>query len=172
MSKLFRLFYPTEYVSGVDQITPEWIAARGAKGVIFDIDNTVVAQDAPADEAAKAYFAALHRAGIKTFVVSNNGETRVKPFAAAVGCGYFCKARKPSRKGYLTAIRSMRLQHSEVIAVGDQFFTDIWGANRAGIRSVLVAPVDPGKDTAGVRLKRPFEKIIFRSWRKSEEKNS
>lgn len=172
MKKLFRLFYPTEYVSGVDQITPEWIAARGAKGLVFDIDNTVVAQDAPADEAAKAYFRRLYEAGIRTFVVSNNGEPRVKAFAEAVGCGYYCKAQKPSRRGYLAAIRRMHLRRKEVIVVGDQLFTDIWGANRSRIRSVLVAPVDPRKDTAGVRLKRPFEKIIFRSWRKSEEKNS
>lgn len=169
--KLFRLFYPTEYVSGIDQITPEWLAARGARGVVFDIDNTVVPQDAPADEAAKAYFALLHGAGIRTFVVSNNAEPRVKAFAEAVGCGYCHKAQKPSRKGYLAAIRGMHLRRSEVVVVGDQLFTDIWGANRSRIRSVLVSPVEPAKDTPGVRLKRPFEKLIFRFWNKSRKKS-
>ena len=171
MKHPFHLFYPTEYVSGIDQITPEWLAARGARGVVFDIDNTVVAQDAPADEAAKRYFAALHEAGIRTFVVSNNGEPRVKAFAEAVGCGWCCKAKKPSRRGYLAAIRGMHLKRKEVIVVGDQLFTDIWGANRSRIRSVLVAPVEPKKDTPGVALKRPFEKIVFSVWKK-RQKNS
>ena len=57
------------------------------------------------------------------------------------------------------------------VSVGDQLFTDIWGANRSRIRSVLVAPVEPKKDTAGVRLKRPFEKIVFGFW-KRRQKNS
>ena len=171
MKPLFHLFYPTEYVSGIDQITPEWLGARGARGVVFDIDNTLVAQDAPADEAAKQYIAGLHAAGIKTFIVSNNAEPRVKAFAEAVGCGYCHKAQKPSRRGYLAAIRGMHLKRSEVVVVGDQLFTDIWGANRSRIRSVLVSPVEPKKDTAGVRLKRPLEKIVFGSWQK-QKKNS
>ena len=171
MKHPFHLFYPTEYVSGFDQITPEWLAARGARGVVFDIDNTVVPQDAPADEAAKAYFARLHEAGIKTFVVSNNAEPRVKAFAEAVGCGYCHKAQKPSKKGYLAAIRGMHLKRSEVVVVGDQLFTDIWGANRSRIRSVLVSPLEPKKDTLGVKLKRPFEKLIFPVW-KRRQKNS
>ena len=171
MKHPFHLFYPTEYVSGIDQITPEWLAERGARGVVFDIDNTVVPQDAPADEAAKAYFALLHGAGIRTFVVSNNAEPRVKAFADAVGCGYCHKAQKPSRKGYLAAIRGMHLKRSEVVVVGDQLFTDIWGANRSRIRSVLVSPVKPEKDTLGVKLKRPFEKLIF-PVRKRRQKNS
>ena len=107
MNGPFHLFYPTEYVSGIAEITPEWLSARGAKGVVFDIDNTVVPQDAPADEAARRYFERLHAAGIKTFVVSNNAEPRVKAFAEAVGCGYCHKAKKPSRRGYLAAIRGM-----------------------------------------------------------------
>lgn len=171
MNGPFHLFYPTEYVSGITEITPEWLSARGAKGVVFDIDNTVVPQDAPADEAARRYFERLHAAGIKTFVVSNNAEPRVKAFAEAVGCGYCHKAKKPSRRGYLAAIRGMHLRRSEVVVVGDQLFTDIWGANRSRIRSVLVAPVEPKKDTAGVRLKRPFEKIVFGFW-KRRQKNS
>ncbi len=172
MSELFRLFYPTEYVSGIREITPEWLSARGVRGVVFDIDNTVVPQDEPADEAARAYFRSLHEAGIKTFIVSNNGEPRVKAFADEVGSDYFFKAQKPSRKGYLAAIRRMHLRRKEVVVVGDQLFTDICGANRSRIRSVLVEPVAPEKDTAGVKMKRPFERLVFRFWHKSRQKNS
>lgn len=171
MKDLFHFFYPTEYVPGIAEVTPGWLGERGIKGVVFDIDNTVVAQDAPADEAAKRYFAQLHAAGIKTFILSNNIEPRVKAFAEAVGCDYYHKAQKPSRRGYLAAIRRMHLKRKEVVVIGDQLFTDIWGANRSRIRSVLVAPVEPKKDTAGVRLKRPFEKLVFRFWNKSRKKS-
>ena len=172
MSGLFQKFYPTEFVSGIREITPEWLAARGIRGVVFDIDNTVVPQDAPADEAARRYFAGLQEAGVKTFIVSNNAEPRVKAFAEAVGSGYFHKAKKPSRRGYLAAIRGMHLRRKEVIVVGDQLFTDICGANRSRIRSVLVEPVAPEKDTTAVRLKRPFEKIVFHFWHRDAQKNS
>ena len=77
MKNLFQCFYPTEHVSGIREITPEWLSARGVKGVVFDIDNTVVPQDAPADEAARAYFRRLHEAGIKTFVLSSAGRESI-----------------------------------------------------------------------------------------------
>lgn len=170
MKNLFQSFFPTEQVKTASEITPGWLAERGVKGVVFDIDNTVVPQDEPANEAAKAYFRSLHEAGIKTFILSNNSEPRVKAFAEEVGCDYFFKAQKPSRRGYLAAIRRMHLRRRELIAVGDQLFTDICGANRARIRSVLVEPLAPEKDTVGVRFKRPFERLVFRSWMKRRQK--
>jgi len=171
MKRRFQALHPDEFVPGAAALTPERLSARGIKGVIFDIDNTVVPQDDPADEHARQLFRMLHEAGIRTFIVSNNAEPRVKTFAGAVGSEYCFKARKPSAKGFREALRRMELSRGEVIAVGDQLFTDIWGANRAGIRSVLVPPVDPKKDTKGIRIKRFFERIVFRSWKKSE-KNS
>ena len=168
---MFKKWYPDKWVDSTYKIDFEDMYRRGYRGVIFDIDNTVVPQDDPADERARQLFRMLHEAGIRTFIVSNNAEPRVKTFAGAVGSEYCFKARKPSAKGFREALRRMGLARDEVIAVGDQLFTDIWGANRAGIRSVLVPPVDPKKDTKGIRIKRFFERIVFRSWKKSE-KNS
>lgn len=170
--KIFQWFYPTEHVTTASEITPAWLSDRGIKGVVFDIDNTVVPQDEPAGEEVAAYFRMLHEAGIKTFILSNNREPRVKAFAEAVGSAYFFRAQKPSRRGYLAAMRRMHLRRREIVVVGDQLFTDICGANRSRIRSVLVDPVEPKKDTAGVKMKRPFEKIVFRAWKKMRQKNS
>lgn len=163
--KYLRPFYPTEHVRSYAEITPDWLRLRGIHGVIFDIDNTLVPQDAPADGKIAAYFAALHGAGIKTFILSNNNnENRVSDFAAATGSSYLCRAKKPSGRGYIRAIRTMRTRRHSTLVVGDQLLTDIRGANRLRLKSVLVAPVLPSSDCFGVRCKRVLEKIIFHYW--------
>lgn len=73
-------------------------------GVIFDIDNTLVPHGAAADEAAIQLFARIHNLGMKTMLVSNNGEARVKPFAQQVQTDYIYKAGKPKVEGYNKAM--------------------------------------------------------------------
>lgn len=163
----FSRFYPDRQVKCAFEITPEWLAEQKIKGVIFDIDNTLVPQDAPADERTVAYFEAIHAAGMKTFFLSNNSKPgRVASFAAATGSGYLCRAKKPGGRGYIKAIRSMRTKRKTTLVVGDQLFTDIFGAKRLRLKAVLVEPVDPTREAASVRVKRPFEKIIFHFWKK------
>ncbi len=164
---LFSCFEPEEYVDAYGRITPEFLKERGIRGVIFDIDNTLVPQDAPITAEVLAYFELLHRAGIKTFFLSNNSsESRVADFAEATGSGFLSRAKKPRSKGYIKAIRRMRTGRRSTLVVGDQLFTDIYGARRLRIPCVLVAPVAPEKDCASVRLKRPLEKLLFRIWKR------
>lgn len=145
----------------------DWeMLSREYDGVIFDIDNTLVPHGAPADERAMGLFRRLRGLGMKTMLVSNNGEARVKPFAGQLGTDYVHKAGKPKRKGYEKAAERMGLPAGRILFVGDQIFTDIWGANRAGMRTVLTEPVDPSTDEIQIVIKRWFEKP-FRRTRKS-----
>lgn len=69
-------------------------------------------------------------------------------------------AHKPSRKAYLKAVAKMGMPRNQVFFVGDQIFTDVYGAKRAGIYSILVKPIHP-KEEIQIVLKRYLEKIVL-----------
>lgn len=142
------------------EIDFEDMYARGFRGIIFDIDNTLVGHNAPQDERSMALIKRLNDIGYKCAVVSNNGYERVSSFADPAGMFYVYKAGKPLGRGYRQAIADMGLSHDEVFAVGDQIFTDVWGANRAGLYNILVKPL--GRDIGlHIYLKRIIEKPIL-----------
>ena len=155
-----RGLFPALRVSGVKELTPAFFREKGIRAVIFDIDNTLVPHGAPADEQSLAYFRLLHAAGIETAFVSNNHEARVKPFAEAVSSLYLCDAGKPSRRGYRAVMERLGVRPEETASVGDQIFTDVWGANRSGVFSILVMPVGR-EEPFTVKLKRLPEKIVL-----------
>lgn len=134
--------------------------ASGIRGVLFDVDNTLVEHGAPATERAKELFERLRELGLKTCIISNNDEERVKPFASAVGSEYVFKAGKPSARGYLEGMQRMGTDREHTLFVGDQIFTDICGANHAGLRSILVRPIGK-KEEPQIVLKRYLEKPIL-----------
>ncbi len=107
-------------------------------------------------------FRHLRELGFLTMLISNNSEARVKPFAWQLQTEYVHKAGKPKKRGYERAIRQMKLSPGRILFVGDQIFTDIWGANRAGMRTVLTDPVAPATDEIQIVIKRWLEKPFRR----------
>jgi len=79
---------------------------------------------------------------------------------------YVFNAHKPSTKNYCRAMAMMETTRKNTIFVGDQLFTDVYGANRAGIRSILVKPIHP-KEEIQIVLKRYLEKIVLREYMKN-----
>ena len=163
--KMFENLFPSAYEKNAYRIDYRDYFGRGYRGLIFDIDNTLVGDNAPADERSRSLVDSLKELGYRVVIVSNNCEERVKTFADALGASYVFKADKPSKKGYLEAAKKMGCKRDEVLVVGDQLFTDIWGANNAGIMSVLVKPIDK-KEEIQIILKRIAERIILRSYRR------
>ena len=102
--------------------------------------------------------------------MSNNRKKRVEPFAASVGAQFIEMAAKPSRKGYERAMERLGTNTGNTVFIGDQLFTDIWGAKNAGLRNILVKPINP-KEEIQIVLKRYLEKIVLHFYTK-EEKNS
>lgn len=100
---MFQNFYPNKLIRSVYELNWKELS-RTYGGVIFDIDNTLVPHGAAADEAAIQLFARIHNLGMKTMLVSNNGEARVKPFAQQVQTDYIYKAGKPKVEGYNKAM--------------------------------------------------------------------
>lgn len=158
--EIFAPFYPEAYLDSAYEIDYEGFYRKGMRGVIFDIDNTLVPHGAPADERAIRLFGRLHEMGYQTMLLSNNKEPRVKSFAEQVQTEYLYKAGKPKRAGYRLAMEQMGTTDATTLFVGDQLFTDVWGARRSGIYSVLVKPIHP-KEEIQIVLKRYLERIVL-----------
>lgn len=157
---MLKKFYPGEYLDSTYEIDFDKLYDEGYRAVIFDVDNTLVPHGAPADERACALFAHLKELGFSCMLLSNNKEPRVKMFNDVVQVSYIFRAHKPNPENYRKAMELMGTDTTNTIFVGDQIFTDVYGANRAGIRSVLVKPIHP-KEEIQIVLKRYLEKIVL-----------
>lgn len=164
---MLERFYPDNEMASAYEIDYEALYEKGYRGVIFDVDNTLVPHGAPADERAIALFGRLHQLGFKTVLLSNNKEPRVKTFNDKVLSQYIFKAGKPGRKGYERAMELMQTTPNTTLFVGDQLFTDVWGAKRAGIVTYLVKPIHP-KEEIQIVLKRRLEWIVLYFYHKNE----
>ena len=157
---LLERFYPDEYLDSAYEIDYEKLYQEGYRGVIFDIDNTLVPHGAPADARSMALFGRLREIGFESILLSNNKEPRVKMFNDKVLSRYIYKAGKPSPKNYIKAMELMGTTPATTMFVGDQLFTDVWGAKKAGIRTWLVKPIHP-KEEIQIILKRRLEWIVL-----------
>jgi len=157
---MLQLFFPDHETESAYAIDYEALYRKGYRGIIFDIDNTLVPHGAPADARAAALFERLRKLGYQTMLLSNNKEPRVKMFHDGVGSPYIFKAGKPGTRGYEQAMERMRTTPETTLFVGDQLFTDIWGAKKAGIVTYLVKPIHP-KEEIQIVLKRRLEKIVL-----------
>lgn len=162
---MFEKFFPDEYVASTYVIPFEKLYEEGYRGVIFDIDNTLVPHGAPADDRARKLFKRLSDIGFSSCLISNNQEARVKMFNKDIGIDYIYNAHKPSTKNYIRAMEIMGTDRTNTVFVGDQLFTDVWGAKRAGIRNILVRPIHP-KEEIQIVLKRYLEKIVLYFYKK------
>lgn len=157
---MFDCFFPDEWVESAYDIDFEKLYKNGFRGVIFDIDNTLVPHGAPADERAIALFERLKGIGFHCCLLSNNQRERVASFNKKIQVHFIENAHKPSTKSYLKAVKLMETTKSTTVFVGDQLFTDVYGAKRSGIRSILVKPIHP-KEEIQIILKRYLEKIVL-----------
>ena len=168
---MFQCFYPKEYADSAYSLDLQKYYDKGYRALILDVDNTLVPHGAPYDENAVAFFANARKCGFSTCIISNNGDARVRPFAEGVGSAYVAKAGKPKKDGYRKAMEICGSSRAESMFIGDQLFTDVWGANRAGIYCVLVHYIQ--KDTEiQIKLKRLGEKIVLYFYRRHLKRNA
>jgi HAD superfamily phosphatase (TIGR01668 family) len=139
-----NLLVPTIRVASVPEIHLETLRSLGIKGLIFDLDDTLVHAIEPrAHPEMMAWIEAI-RAEFKIYIVSNNPRRdRVELAALHLDLPFHHAAKKPSRRFFRAALETMKLQPSEVAIVGDQLFTDVLGGNRLGAVTILVDPLSP-----------------------------
>lgn len=166
---ILKCFYPSEWVESTYAIDFEQMYQKGYRGIIFDIDNTLVPHGADATKESIFLFRKLKELGFKTVLLSNNKEERVKRFNESIKTVYIFKAGKPKKKNYKKAMELMGTDEKNTLFVGDQIFTDVWGAKRIGIDSILVQPMNP-REEIQIVLKRYLEKIILYFYKREKKK--
>jgi HAD superfamily phosphatase (TIGR01668 family) len=163
---VLHYFLPSQYAKSVFEITPEQLKEKGVKGIITDLDNTLVEWDRPsATPELVQWFEDMRNAGIKVVIVSNNNENRVKSFAEPLGIPFIFEARKPLTRAFQQALYEMKLQKDEVVVIGDQLLTDVLGGNRLGLHTILVVPVAQ-TDGLWTRVNRKIERKILNVMRR------
>lgn len=154
---------PDAWVTGVHELTPEWLEERGITALLVDLDNTLTAwrsRDLP--EASIAWLKMLREQGIPVCLVSNSrAPRRVGHIAETHGLPFVAWANKPRGGGFRRALEHLALESTEGVAmVGDQLFTDILGARRAGLYAILVEPLSM-REFVGTMLIRRLERWIL-----------
>lgn len=160
---MLRQFLPGEYVKSIYHISPKKLKETGIKGIITDLDNTLVEWDRPnATPKLMEWFKELKDQGMKVTIVSNNNEARVKSFSEPLNIPFIYKARKPMGKAFVKAVKDMNLKKEDVVVIGDQLLTDVLGGNRNGFQTILVVPV-ASTDGFFTRINRQIERRIMDS---------
>ena len=126
---MLQSFYPDLYMDSAYGIDYEEYYRKGFRGIIFDIDNTLVEHGAPADERSIGLMERLKKTGFQIMLLSNNKEPRVKMFNDSVHVSYIFKAGKPAKRGYEEAMKKMGTDRETTLFVGDQLFTDGWNGS-------------------------------------------
>lgn len=142
---------PWKQADSIYDLTGESLERSGIRFLLADLDNTLCRySDAEPDDALRSWLTDLRAHGVELFLLSNSRKPR-RParFARALGIGYLGHAGKPKTAGFQKALAQLGAEPGACAMVGDQVFTDVWGANRAGVRSILVRPIslrgNPGR---------------------------
>lgn len=168
---MFKQFYPDKIEESTYKIDFKELYANGIRGLIFDIDNTLVEHGYDADAKAVMLFRELKETGFSICLLSNNKKERVERFNKEVNVGYIYNAHKPSGRNYWKAMDMMHTTLANTIFIGDQLFTDVYGAKRIGMKHILVKPISPHEEIQ-IILKRYLEKIVLFFYRRSLRKEA
>ena len=164
---MIKKLYPTQYIASIFEMDIKALKTEGIKGIIFDIDNTLVPFDvAEPNEEIVNFFNKLQEEGFKITLVSNNTKDRVIKFNKKLKVFALHEAQKPLGKSFRKALHLMACKKEEAVIVGDQIFTDVYGGNLVGIQTILVQPVSD-RDEWKTKIKRGIEKRVIRSYEKS-----
>jgi len=161
---MIEKFYPSYAADSISDITVDLLDNNSIKGLILDIDNTLVPNHvADADDKAVKWIEGMKAAGFKLCIVSNASKRRVVKFNDRLKLYAVHRALKPGSGAFSKAGRMMDFKNENIAVIGDQIFTDIYGGNRIGMFTILVKPIDP-REGKLVRFKRIFEKRILKKY--------
>lgn len=154
-------FLPDLFVDTIYDIDTDVIKKKGIKVFVFDIDNTLAPYSVPcADDKLIKWVSDLKGLGFEVMLASNNGRRRVRAFAESIDCDYISRACKPLGFKIRRRLKRLNVDPSRAVLVGDQLFTDIWGASLMGMHSILVRAISEKEDWF-VKFKRNIERRIL-----------
>lgn len=162
------ILYPKKYLKKVTDIKVDFLKENNIKGIILDVDNTLIDFDKNLIEGINEWYKNIKENNIKCIILSNSSKVeKVKKVAESIGIPYIFFAKKPLKSGFEKAKKQLELDAHNIAVVGDQIFTDVLGANRVKMFSILVKPVAK-KDLFLTRIKRPLENWIIKKYLKNK----
>ncbi len=165
------ILYPKLYLNSVKEISLEILKKNNLKGLILDVDNTLIDYEKNMPDGTKEWIEKLKQANISLCIVSNtNQKEKVEKVAKKLDIPYIYFAKKPCKSGFKKAQKILKLENEQIGVVGDQIMTDVIGANRSHMFSILVKPIDE-KDIWITKIKRPLENKIIEKYQKKEKIN-
>lgn len=148
--------------ASVPAISFEDLSAKGVEGILLDIDNTLIDYTKKLSKEVVDWVYEAKKQGYKVCILSNSNKLdKIIPIAETLGIKYISFAKKPAKSGYLKAMQLLETDVTKLAMVGDQVFTDVLGANRVGMVSVYVEPINK-KEYWYTKWKRPIEALILK----------
>lgn len=159
---LMKLLSPQQHLDSIYELNAPGLHSLGIRGIIFDMDNTLVPwNDRAVYPRLASYLARLGEEGFRLCIVSNNSRERGGQLALDLGVPAVWYAVKPRRRAFRKALRILQLKASETAVVGDQIFTDVLGGNRLGLYTILVSPINE-KEFIWTRMIRCLERFVMK----------
>ena len=152
-------FIPDIYQKNIYDIDYHKLKKRGIKCLLFDLDNTLVPvkTDTPTKKVKELFH--FLETDFKVIIISNSNRKRLIPFKEGLNVDVAASAHKPFKKKYLKIMATYKFKEHEIAAIGDQLLTDIYGANKIGITSILISPIGE-YEKFGTKINRFFEKFL------------
>ncbi len=159
-----KIFTPDYIFEKTTNITPDFLKQLGIKNLLLDVDNTLTTHDNPhPGDGIMDWLELMKNSGMNMMIVSNNYEKRVQPFRDMLGLDFMSFATKPLPRGFLKGMKALKGRKNDTAIIGDQIFTDILGANLAGITAIMVIPIQE-EHGSFFKLKRKMEKPIIKKY--------
>ena len=153
---------PKLYVHSFQDIPYENYKKQGIKTLFFDLDNTVMSYDEKIISKENLSFLEQLKKDFNVVIVSNSGYKRVSFACIQAGYAFIHNAKKPFKSGYIRALKKASAQAKTSLFIGDQLMTDIFGASRMNIESILVKPLKQRSDHIFTRTNRKLERILLK----------
>jgi len=155
---------PDAFYDGVQYIEFDFLKNNNIQGILLDIDNTLIDMEKNMPEEVLKWVKDAKEHGFKVGILSNtNKKDKLVPISNKLGVEYVSFAKKPSKSGYIRGAKMLGLDSKNIAMVGDQVFTDVWGANRVGMFSIYVKPINL-KEYWYTAWKRPIESLILKHY--------
>ena len=153
--------FPTWNVPRITDLSAAALQAAGIRGLLLDVDNTLTLHDSlTVPDGVAAWLQTAREAGLALIIVSNARKERVAPFAARLGLPFVWRAAKPLPFGFWRARRRLGLPRRACLVIGDQIFTDMWGALFGGFPAAQLDPIAPEEGHRFLLLKRRLERPV------------
>ena len=167
---LLKNLYPKYTYEKVEDIPYDLIKKDGIKLILMDMDNTLIDNRGQYSKGLRKWIKEIKSKGVELYIVSNSFSTKVvKRISKELGVKYYYKASKPRRKGFRAVCEHYPdISKKEILMIGDQLFTDVWGGNRYNINTCLVRRINKRENIVSA-VKRPFERLILMRYYKKEE---